>query len=182
MRSALAAFLLSSAPLFGAGLEIDIAGEANGTITVDLFEQSAPIHAKRITTLASQGAYDDVVFHRVIQGFMAQTGDVEYGKLGQEIQRAGMGGSNLTDLPAEFSSTLSFDRGVVGMARSSQPNSANSQFFIMFAPAPHLNGQYTIVGQVTDGMDIVDRIKLGRGANGSVIGEPDRMVAVRVTD
>jgi peptidylprolyl isomerase len=182
MRSALAALLLSAAPAFGAGLEIDIAGEANGTITVDLFEQSAPMHAKRITTLASEGAYDDVVFHRVIQGFMAQTGDVEHGKLGQDMRRAGMGGSDLPDLPAEFSDTLNFDRGVVGMARSSQPNSANSQFFIMFAPAPHLNGQYTIVGQVTGGMDVVDAIKLGRGANGAVIGEPDRMVAVRVTD
>ncbi|CRK74130.1 peptidylprolyl isomerase [Nereida ignava] len=182
MRSALAALLLSAAPAFGAGLEIDIAGEANGTITVDLFEQSAPMHAERITTLASEGAYDDVVFHRVIQGFMAQTGDVEHGKLGQDMRRAGMGGSDLPDLPAEFSDTLNFDRGVVGMARSSQPNSANSQFFIMFAPAPHLNGQYTIVGQVTAGMDVVDAIKLGRGANGAVIGEPDRMVAVRVTD
>ena len=182
MRSALAALLLSAAPAFGAGLEIDIAGEANGTITVDLFEQSAPMHAERITTLASEGAYDDVVFHRVIQGFMAQTGDVEHGKLGQDMRRAGMGGSDLPDLPAEFSDTLNFDRGVVGMARSSQPNSANSQFFIMFAPAPHLNGQYTIVGQVTGGMDVVDAIKLGRGANGAVIGEPDRMVGVRVTD
>ena len=182
MRSALAALLLSAAPAFGAGLEIDIAGEANGTITVDLFEQSAPMHAERITTLASEGAYDDVVFHRVIQGFMAQTGDVEHGKLGQDMRRAGMGGSDLPDLPAEFSDTLNFDRGVVGMARSSQPNSANSQFFIMFAPAPHLNGQYTMVGQVTGGMDVVDAIKLGRGANGAVIGEPDRMVAVRVTD
>ena len=182
MRSALAALLLSAAPAFGAGLEIDIAGEANGTITVDLFEQSAPMHAERITTLASEGAYDDVVFHRVIQGFMAQTGDVEHGKLGQDMRRAGMGGSDLPDLPAEFSDTLNFDRGVVGMARSSQPNSANRQFFIMFAPAPHLNGQYTIVGQVTGGMDVVDAIKLGRGANGAVIGEPDRMVAVRVTD
>lgn len=182
MRNALAALLLSAAPAFGAGLEIDIAGEANGTITVDLFEQSAPMHAERITTLASEGAYDDVVFHRVIQGFMAQTGDVEHGKLGQDMRRAGMGGSDLPDLPAEFSDTLNFDRGVVGMARSSQPNSANSQFFIMFAPAPHLNGQYTIVGQVTGGMDVVDAIKLGRGANGAVIGEPDRMVAVRVTD
>lgn len=182
MRSALAALLLSAAPAFGAGLEIDIAGEANGTISVDLFEKSAPMHAERITTLASEGAYDDVVFHRVIQGFMAQTGDVEHGKLGQDMRRAGMGGSDLPDLPAEFSDTLNFDRGVVGMARSSQPNSANSQFFIMFAPAPHLNGQYTIVGQVTGGMDVVDAIKLGRGANGAVIGEPDRMVAVRVTD
>ena len=182
MRSALAALLLSAAPAFGAGLEIDIAGEANGTITVDLFEQSAPMHAERITNLASEGAYDDVVFHRVIQRFMAQTGDVEHGKLGQDMRRAGMGGSDLPDLPAEFSDTLNFDRGVVGMARSSQPNSANSQFFIMFAPAPHLNGQYTIVGQVTGGMDVVDAIKLGRGANGAVIGEPDRMVAVRVTD
>ncbi|MEC8582042.1 MAG: peptidylprolyl isomerase, partial [Pseudomonadota bacterium] len=91
------------------------------------------------------------------------------------------GGSSLSDLPAEFSD-IPFDRGIVGMARSSNPNSANSQFFIMFAPAPHLNGQYTIVGQVTDGMDVVDAIKKGAGPNGAVIGEPDRMSAVRVTE
>ena len=181
MRSALAALLLSAAPAFGAGLEIDIAGEANGTITVDLFEQSAPMHAERITTLASEGAYDDVVFHRVIEGFMAQTGDVEFGKAGGNTSMAGRGGSDLPDLPAEFSDTP-YDRGVIGIARAQNPNSANSQFFIMFAEGYFLNGQYTVVGKVTDGMDVVDAIKLGKGANGAVLGMPDRMLKVTVTD
>ncbi len=163
------------------GLEIDIAGEAEGTVVIDLFQDVAPLHVDRIVTLAREGAYDDVVFHRVIDGFMAQTGDVEYGRVGQDMRYAGRGASSYDDLPAEFSD-LSFDRGVLGMARAQNPNSANSQFFIMFAPAPHLDGGYTIVGQVVDGMDIVDAIKRGRGQNGSVIGEPDRMVALRVRD
>jgi len=132
----------------------------------------------QITTLASQGAYDDVVFHRVIDGFMAQTGDVRYGKAGGDTSQAGQGGSDLPDLAAEFSS-LSFDRGVVGMARASDPNSANSQFFIMFAPAPHLDGQYTIVGRVISGMEVVDAIRKGEGGNGEVT-EPDRMAHVTV--
>ena len=161
------------------GLEIDIAGEADGTVVIDLFQDVAPLHVERMVTLAAEGAYDDVVFHRVIDGFMAQTGDVEYGRVGQDMRYAGRGASEYDDLPAEFSD-LSFERGVLGMARSQNPNSANSQFFIMFAPAPHLNGGYTIVGQVVDGMDVIDAIKRGRGQNGSVIGEPDRMVAVRV--
>ncbi len=174
--------LLAAAPVAATGLEIDLEGEAQGTIVIDLFEETAPLHVERITTLAGEGAYDDVVFHRVIDGFMAQTGDVEFGRLGQDMRYAGRGGSQYPDLPAEFSDEVSFERGMIGMARSNDPNSANSQFFIMFGPAPHLDGGYTIVGQVVEGMEIVDLIRRGRGRNGSVVGEPDRMVALRVRD
>ena len=170
--------LLLASPAFGAGLEIDIAGEANGTIVIDLFEDVAPEHTARMLQLAEDGAYDGVVFHRVIDGFMAQTGDVEYGRIGQDMRFAGRGGSQYPDLPAEFSD-LSFERGVVGMARAANPDSANSQFFIMFAPVPQLNGDYTVVGEVASGMEIVDQIKRGLGPNGAVIGEPDQMAAVR---
>ena len=170
--------LLLASPAFGAGLEIDIAGEANGTIVIDLFEDVAPEHTARMLQLAEDGAYDGVVFHRVIDGFMAQTGDVEYGRIGQDMRFAGRGGSQYPDLPAEFSD-ISFERGVVGMARAANPDSANSQFFIMFAPVPQLNGDYTVVGEVTPGMEIVDQIKRGLGPNGAVIGEPDQMAAVR---
>ena len=163
------------------GIEIQVAGQANGTITIDLFEDVAPQHAERIARLASEGAYDGVVFHRVIEGFMAQTGDVEYGKMGGNLSYAGRGGSSYPNLPAEFSD-VPYDRGVVGMARSQSPNSANSQFFIMFEPGYFLNGQYTVIGQVTEGMDVVDAIKLGKGRNGAVIGQPDAMMKVSVID
>jgi peptidylprolyl isomerase len=163
------------------GIEIQVAGQANGTITIDLFEEVAPQHAERITRLASEGAYDGVVFHRVIEGFMAQTGDVEYGKMGGNLSYAGRGGSSYPNLPAEFSD-VPYDRGVVGMARAQSPNSANSQFFIMFAPGYFLNGQYTVIGQVTQGMDVVDAIKLGKGRNGAVIGQPDAMMKVSVIE
>ena len=177
---ALCVFL--SGPALAAGLVIEVAGEqSKGTVTIDLFEQIAPQHVERLTTRASAGAYDDVVFHRVIAGFMAQTGDVEFGKAGGNIAMAGRGASELPDLPAEFSDTP-YDRGVIGMARAQNPNSANSQFFIMFAEGYFLNGQYTVVGKVTDGMDVVDAIKLGKGANGAVLGIPDRMSKVTVTD
>lgn len=176
-----AAFALLSSPALAAGLQIEVEGEANGTITIDLFEDVAPKHIEQITALAAEGKYDGVVFHRVIQGFMAQTGDVEYGKLGSDMRRAGTGGSNRPDLPAEFSE-VPYERGIVGMARSSNPNSANSQFFIMFEPAPTLNGQYTVVGKVTDGMDVVDAIKRGTGPNGAVVGQPDVMTKVTVTE
>ncbi|SEL47579.1 peptidylprolyl isomerase [Roseivivax marinus] len=180
MRNLLiAALTLSAGPALATGLEIDVTGEAQGTITVDLFEDVAPQHVERITTLGEEGAYDNVVFHRVIDGFMAQTGDVEYGKEGGDMRMAGRGGSDLPDLPAEFSDRA-FERGVVGMARSQSPDSANSQFFIMFDAAPFLDGQYTVVGQVTDGMDVVDSIKRGTGPNGAVIGQPDKMEEVRV--
>ena len=165
-----------------ADLSITVAGEANGVILVDLFEDIAPQHAERITTLATEGAYDGVYFHRVIEGFMAQTGDVEFAKKdGGNLAYAGRGGSTYPDLPAEFSE-VNFDRGIVGMARSQNPNSANSQFFIMFEPGPFLNGQYTVVGKVIEGMDVVDSIKLGQGQNGSVIGEPDVMSKVTVIE
>jgi len=163
------------------GIEIQVAGQANGTITIDLFEDVAPQHAERIARLASEGAYDFVVFHRVIEGFMAQTGDVEYGKMGGNLSYAGRGGSSYPNLPAEFSD-VPYDRGVVGMARSQSPNSANSQFFIMFEPGYFLNGQYTVIGQVTEGMDVVDAIKLGKGRNGAVIGQPDAMMKVSVIE
>jgi peptidylprolyl isomerase len=181
-KFAFAAALIAASPAFATGLEIEVDGEAQGTIRVDLFEEVAPQHVERITTLAERGAYDGVVFHRVIEGFMAQTGDVEFGRIeGGDMARAGMGGSDLPDLPAEFSE-VSFERGVIGMARAADPDSANSQFFIMFAPAPHLDGQYTVVGRVTEGMEIVDAIKRGEGRNGAVIGRPDVMTQVTVTE
>jgi peptidylprolyl isomerase len=170
------------APAGATGLKIEVSGEANGTVIVDLFEDVAPNHVAQITALAEEGAYDGVVFHRVIDGFMAQTGDVEFGRLeGGDMAMAGTGGSARPDLKAEFSDEP-FERGVIGMARSRDPDSANSQFFIMFAPAPHLNGQYTVVGRVIDGMDVVDAIKRGRGQNGAVIGRPDAMTKVTVTE
>ncbi|ALI56041.1 peptidylprolyl isomerase [Celeribacter marinus] len=175
---------LAAGPAFATGLDIEIAGEANGTIHIDLADDVAPNHVAHIVKLANEGAYDNVVFHRVIDGFMAQTGDVEFGKQGVDafsMQAAGRGGSQYDDLAAEFSEE-SFESGVVGMARSQSPDSANSQFFIMFAPAPHLNGQYTVVGKVTSGMDVVFNIKRGNGPNGAVIGAPDVMTKVTVTE
>jgi len=179
MRNLLIAACVMATPLAASEITIDVAGVANGTITIDLFEDVAPAHAERIATLATEGAYDNVVFHRVIDGFMAQTGDVEFGKLGSDLRMAGRGGSSYPDLPAEFSD-VPYDRGIVGMARSQDPNSANSQFFIMFDEGYFLNGQYTVVGRVTEGMNIVDAIKRGEGRNGAVLGEPDRMASVRV--
>ncbi|MCX7565173.1 peptidylprolyl isomerase [Sulfitobacter sp. F26169L] len=172
---------LFAGPVAASGLKIEVAGEANGTVMIDLFEDIAPQHVARITQLAADGKYDGVVFHRVIDGFMAQTGDVEHGRKGSDMRRAGTGGSDLPDLPAEFSDTP-FEKGVVGMARAQSPDSANSQFFIMFDEAPFLNGQYTVVGRVTEGQDVVDAIKLGTGGNGAVIGEPDMMETVTVTE
>lgn len=173
---------LLAGPALATGLQIEIAGEANGTVTIDLYEDIAPGHVEQITALASDGAYDGVVFHRVIEGFMAQTGDVEFGKFeGGDMSRAGMGGSDRPDLKAEFSNER-FLRGVVGMARSQNPDSGNSQFFIMFDAGEFLNGQYTVVGQVTEGMDVVDAIKRGNGPNGAVIGQPDVMKKVTVIE
>ena len=173
---------LLATPAVATGIDITVAGEANGVISIDLFEDVAPGHVARITELAKAGAYDGVVFHRVIDGFMAQTGDVQFGQIdGYDARQAGRGGSDLGNLDAEFSD-ITFDRGVVGMARSSDPNSANSQFFIMFAPGPFLDGQYTVVGQVTDGLDVLDAIKLGTGPNGAVVGAPDLMQKVTVTE
>ncbi|RLQ89441.1 peptidylprolyl isomerase [Notoacmeibacter ruber] len=146
-----------------------------GEVTIALRPDLAPQHTARIKELACAGEYDNVAFHRVIDGFMAQTGDVQFGDMedGFEPQRAGMGGSDLPDIPAEFSDKP-FERGTVGMARSASPDSANSQFFIMFDEGSFLNGQYTVVGEVEDGMDAVDAITKGDGPNGSV-SSPDRI-------
>jgi peptidylprolyl isomerase len=164
------------------GLVITVAGEANGEIVIDLLPDVAPQHVAQIVALAQEGAYDNVVFHRVIDGFMAQTGDVEFGKTGGDTSMAGRGGSARPDIPAEFSD-IPFDRGVVGMARSASPDSANSQFFIMFEPGYFLNNQYTVFGRVVSGMDVVDAIKRGDEAqNGAVAENPDVMVSVRVEE
>jgi cyclophilin family peptidyl-prolyl cis-trans isomerase len=152
---------------------------AGGDVVIELADDVAPQHAARLKVLADAGEYDNVAFHRVIDGFMAQTGDVEFGDMkdGFVPNRAGMGGSSQPDLNAEFSD-VPFERGTVGMARSQNPNSANSQFFIMFAPAPHLNGEYTVVGKVIEGMELVDQIKRGAPGSGAV-QDPDRMIKVR---
>ena len=180
VAGAVVATLIAGSAL-ASGLRIEVAGEANGVVAVDLLEDVAPLHVARITALAADGKYDGVVFHRVIDGFMAQTGDVEHGRMGSDMRRAGTGGSDMPDLPAEFSD-IAYEKGVLGMARSQSPDSANSQFFIMFDAAPFLNGQYTVVGRVTDGQDVVDAIKRGTGGNGAVIGAPDMMKTVTVTD
>ena len=157
----------------------------DGTVTIELLPDVAPKHVERMKELVRSGAYDNVAFHRVIDGFMAQTGDVQFGDStdGQfDMRRAGTGGSDLGDIPLEATSEKSFTRGMVGMARSQNPNSANSQFFIMFQDGAFLDGQYTIIGEVISGMDVVDAIKLGDGPNGAVIGDADIMGAVRVTN
>ncbi len=152
----------------------------DGEVVIGLRPDLAPKHVEQIKTLVRAGEYDNVAFHRVIEGFMAQTGDVEFGDLadGYNSQRAGTGGSSLGNIEAEFSDTP-FERGTVGMARAQSPNSANSQFFIMFAPGDFLNGDYTVVGAVESGMEFVDNIKRGSGQSGSVT-DPDRMVSVRI--
>ncbi|MEZ2132916.1 MULTISPECIES: peptidylprolyl isomerase [unclassified Sinorhizobium] len=152
----------------------------DGPVVIQLMPDVAPKHVAQIKALASKGEYDNVAFHRVIEGFMAQTGDVKYGNMekGYDPSLAGTGGSDLPDLPAEFSK-VPFARGTVGMARSQDPNSANSQFFIMFADGSFLNGQYTVVGKVVSGMENVDKIKRGKGDNGEVT-DPDRMIKVTV--
>ncbi|EDZ42351.1 MAG: peptidylprolyl isomerase [Planktotalea sp.] len=182
MRKLAFALCLFASPALATGLQVEVAGEgANGTITIDLLEDLAPKHVAQITAIAESGAYNGVVFHRVIDGFMAQTGDVQFGQSSGNTSRAGMGGSDMPDIQAEFSSEP-FKRGIVGMARSQNPNSANSQFFIMFDDGDFLNGQYTVVGRVTAGMDVVDQIKLGTGGNGAVVGTPDMMKTVTVTE
>ncbi len=159
-------------------LMIEVEGVANGVIEIELLPELAPAHVERIKILARDGVYNDVVFHRVIEGFMAQTGDVKFGKREGFKQRyAGQGGSNYPDLPAEFSAEP-YVKGIVGMARSQMPNSANSQFFIMFAPNANLNGQYTVFGRVIAGQDIVDAIKLGSRASNGAVSDPDVMKRV----
>lgn len=141
----------------------------DGRVVIELLPELAPKHAEQIKTLVKKGFYDGIVFHRVIEGFMAQTGDPT---------GTGMGSSDLPDIPAEFSAEP-FKRGVVGMARSQDPNSANSQFFIMFADGEFLNNEYTVIGKVTEGMDVVDKIKRGAGQNGQV-ADPDKIIKMQM--
>ena len=150
-----------------------------GNITIELLNDLAPNHCKRILQLSKDGFYDDVVFHRVIDGFMAQTGDGQFGSLknGLQSDRVGMGGSNLSDLEAEFTSEP-FVRGIVGMARSQKPNSANSQFFMMVQPAPHLDNNYTVFGTVSSGMDVLSKIKKGDLKRNGAVDNPDFMKKV----
>lgn len=145
-----------------------------GNIVIELLSDLAPKHCDRILQLSKDKFYDDVVFHRVIEGFMAQTGDGQYGSMknGLQVDRAGMGGSDLPDLEAEFTSEP-FVRGTVGMARAQNPNSANSQFFIMLEDSPHLNNQYTVWGKVVKGMDVVDKIKKGDQLDNGKVDTPD---------
>ncbi len=182
-KLALAAALLAAGPVAATGIEITVEGaHTSGVITIDLLEDVAPNHVERITALAADGFYDNVYFHRVIDGFMAQTGDGQFGKVEAErLQRAGGGGSDLPDLEQEFSD-IPFDRGVVGMARTQDPDSANSQFFIMFDEGYFLNGQYTVVGRVTEGLDVLDDIKRGDISTFKITGVPDVMKEVRVID
>ncbi len=147
-----------------------------GQVLIEMLADVAPKHVAQIKALARAGEYDNVAFHRVIDGFMAQTGDVAHGDMedGFDLRRAGTGGSKQPNLPAEFSK-LPFDRGVVGMARSQSPNSGNSQFFIMFKDGHFLNGQYTVWGRVVSGMEHVDAITRGEPPSA-----PDRMITVKV--
>ena len=153
----------------------------DGEVKIELFEDVAPNHVKRIKELADSGKYDNVVFHRVIDGFMAQTGDVKFGNSNLadfNLARAGMGGSDLPDLNQEFNS-LPHERGTLSMARSSDPNSANSQFFICFKAAPFLDRQYTIFGKVIEGMEFVDKIKRGDENNNGSVSDPDKIISFK---
>ena len=160
--------LLGSAAM-ATGLEIEVAGEANGTVKIDLLEDVAPAHVAQITELAQEGAYDGVVFHRVIDGFMAQGGDPT---------GTGAGGSG-QNLDAEFSDAKHV-RGTLSMARAQHPDSADSQFFICFEDVPHLNGQYTVWGHVVEGMEYVDQIKKGTPQNNGLVDNPDKIIRMLV--
>jgi peptidylprolyl isomerase len=176
---------LVGAPLAGMAAEPDntlvITLKGGDDVTIGLRPDLAPKHVEQIKALVREGAYDNVAFHRVIEGFMAQTGDVEFGDMedGYSAEQSGTGGSKLPDIPAEFSEEH-FVRGTVGMARAQSPDSANSQFFIMFAPNPGLDGQYTVIGTVENGMEAVDKIKKGDPAANGLVNGPDRMVKVRI--
>ena len=153
----------------------------DGDVKIQLFEDVAPNHVKRIKELADNGKYNNVVFHRVIDGFMAQTGDVKFGNSESkdfDLRRAGMGGSDMPDLKQEFNS-LPHDRGTLSMARSSDPDSANSQFFICFKPAPFLDRQYTVFGKVLEGMEFVDKIKRGDDSNNGSVSDPDMIISFK---
>ena len=152
----------------------------DGDVKIELFQDVAPNHVERIKTLANGGKYDNVVFHRVIDGFMAQTGDVQFGNSSSDnfdLRRAGTGGSDLPDLKQEFNS-IPHERGTLSMARSSDPNSGNSQFFICFESAPHLDRNYTVFGRVVEGIEFVDMIKRGDGSSGAV-SNPDKIISFK---
>ena len=151
-----------------------------GKVELELYSEKAPLHVKRFKELADQGKYDNVVFHRVIDGFMAQTGDVKFGNSSSpdfNLSLAGTGGSNLPDVKAEFSD-IAHNRGVLSAARSADPDSANSQFFICLESAPHLDRQYSAFGKVISGMEFVDKIKKGDPSSGSV-PDPDKIISLR---
>jgi|TARA_B110000037_G_scaffold102132_1_gene119118 cyclophilin family peptidyl-prolyl cis-trans isomerase len=153
----------------------------DGDIKIELFEDVAPNHVKRIKQLAEEGKYDGVVFHRVIDGFMAQTGDVKFGNSSNDdfdLKRAGQGGSDLPDLKEEFSD-LPHERGTLSMARSQNPNSANSQFFICFKEASFLDRQYTVFGKVVEGMELVDKIKKGDSDDNGSVSDPDKIISFK---
>ena len=152
----------------------------DGDVKIEMFPDVAPNHVKRITELANNGKYDNVVFHRVIEGFMAQTGDVKFGNSESkdfDLKKSGMGGSDLPDLKQEFND-VPHEKGTVSMARSSDPDSANSQFFICFKQASFLDRQYTVFGKVVEGMEFIDMIKKGDGPNGSV-SNPDKIISFK---
>jgi len=153
----------------------------DGDIKIELFEDVAPNHVKRIKQLAQEGKYDGVVFHRVIDGFMAQTGDVKFGNSTNDefdLKRAGQGGSDLPDLKEEFSD-LPHERGTLSMARSQNPNSANSQFFICFKESSFLDRQYTVFGKVIEGMELVDKIKKGDSDDNGSVSDPDKIISFK---
>ena len=153
----------------------------DGDVKIELFSDVAPNHVKRIKELADAGKYDNVVFHRVIDGFMAQTGDVMFGNSSSDkfdLRRAGMGGSDLPNLKQEFNS-LPHERGTLSMARSSDPDSANSQFFICFKAASFLDRQYTVFGKVIEGMEFVDKIKRGDESNNGSVTDPDKIISFK---
>jgi cyclophilin family peptidyl-prolyl cis-trans isomerase len=153
----------------------------DGDVKIELFPDVAPKHVERIKKLADEGKYDNVVFHRVIDSFMAQTGDVQFGNFSSDnydLNRAGTGGSSLSDLVAEFND-FPHDRGTLSMARSQDPNSANSQFFICFKPAPFLDRQYTVFGKVIEGMKYVDKIKRGDEKQNGSVKNPDKIISFK---
>ena len=153
----------------------------DGDVKIEMFPDVAPNHVKRIKELANSGKYDNVVFHRVIDGFMAQTGDVKFGSSESkdfDLRRAGMGGSDLPDLKQEFND-LPHERGTLSMARSSDPDSANSQFFICFEQASFLDRQYTVFGKVIEGMEFVDKIKRGDQNNNGAVSDPDKIISFK---
>ena len=153
----------------------------DGDVKIEMFPDVAPNHVKRIKELANSGKYDNVVFHRVIDGFMAQTGDVKFGSSESkdfDLRRAGMGGSDLPDLKQEFND-VPHERGTLSMARSSDPDSANSQFFICFEQASFLDRQYTVFGKVIEGMEFVDKIKRGDSDNNGSVSDPDKIISFK---